>query len=184
MSSASSRYARLADRFTQTLAGIGPAQWDAPTPCEDWAVRDVVTHVVESEGRVLGFVGQSSPPDLPDVASDPAGAWAAVRDTVQAGLDDAETAGKTFEGLSGPTTFEDTVDRFLCADLVIHRWDIARATGQDATIDPQDIADVRATIEGLGDAVRSPGAFGPELTPPDGADEQTALLAFLGRRAW
>jgi hypothetical protein len=31
--------------------------------------------------------------------------------------------------------------------------------------------------------MRGPGAFGPELTPPPGADEQTKLLAFLGREA-
>jgi hypothetical protein len=32
--------------------------------------------------------------------------------------------------------------------------------------------------------MRRPGFFGPELTPPDGADEQTRMLAFLGRAPW
>jgi hypothetical protein len=29
-----------------------------------------------------------------------------------------------------------------------------------------------------------PGFFGPELTPPPDADEQTRWLAYLGRAAW
>lgn len=36
----------------------------------------------------------------------------------------------------------------------------------------------------MGEAMRGPGAFGPELTPPEGADAQTRLLAFVGRRSW
>jgi uncharacterized protein (TIGR03086 family) len=83
----------------------------------------------------------------------------------------------------GESTFEAAADRFLSTDLVVHRWDLGRATGQDVRIDPQDMADVRASMEGLSDKMRGPGAFGPELEPPREADEQTAFLAFFGRQA-
>src|ERR687894_75782 len=54
---------------------------------------------------------------------------------------------------------------------------LGRATGQDVRLDPQDMADVRSSMAGLEDSMRSPGALGPEVTPPPGADEQTAFLA-------
>jgi len=74
------------------------------------------------------------------------------------------------------------VNRFLCFDLVVHGWDLARAQGLDDAIAPDDIARVRAHAEAFGDALRSPGAFGPEVAAPSDADDQARLLAFLGRR--
>ena len=31
---------------TGVLEGVQPDQWDAPSPCEGWTVRDVVNHMV------------------------------------------------------------------------------------------------------------------------------------------
>jgi hypothetical protein len=45
------------------------------------------------------------------------------------------------------------------------------------------MAQVREAMAGLADRMRGPGAFGPELEPPPGADEQAAFLAYFGRRA-
>ena len=75
------------------------------------------------------------------------------------------------------------VDRFLNTDLVVHGWDLARATGQDEQIDQDDVARVEKVSEGFGEGMRSPRAFGPALDPPAGADRQTKLLAWLGRQA-
>jgi uncharacterized protein (TIGR03086 family) len=102
---------------------------------------------------------------------------------VQADLDDPERAGAEFTGFFGTTTFEAAVDRFLNSDLVIHRWDLARATGQDETIDPADAGRVLEGARAFGDAFRSPGACGPEIPVPDDADLQTRLLGFYGRAA-
>ncbi|MGW4485383.1 hypothetical protein ACWEOE_16280 [Amycolatopsis sp. NPDC004368] len=63
-----------------------------------------------------------------------------------------------------------------------HTWDIAHTLGADVRLDP---ATVEAAFGWARDhAVRAPGFFGPELTPPAGSDDQTRLLAFLGRAAW
>jgi hypothetical protein len=45
-----------------------------------------------------------------------------------------------------------------------------------------EVVRVREAAAQFGDALRGPNAFGPEVPAPDGADEQTRLLAFLGRR--
>lgn len=77
------------------------------------------------------------------------------------------------------------VDLIVCGDLVVHIWDLSRATGQDERIEPAEVARTRAAVEYLGeDTLRQPGLYSGALTPPLGADAQTELLAYLGRRAW
>jgi len=51
-------------------------------------------------------------------------------------------------------------------------------------LDPAELQSAKATAEGFGEALRSPNVCGPALDPPAGADEQTKVLAFLGRKAW
>lgn len=51
-------------------------------------------------------------------------------------------------------------------------------------IPPYDGEALRDAAQGFGDALRESGACGPALDPPPDADEQTRLLAFLGRKAW
>jgi uncharacterized protein (TIGR03086 family) len=182
MSEISDRYRRLAGDFADKIANVPDDRWDAPSPCPDWKARDVVQHVVDTQGMFLGFVGKELG-SIPSVDDDPGAAWDAARAKTQRELDDPELAGAEFDGFFGRTRFDEAVDRFLNFDLVVHGWDLARATGLDETIAPDDIARVREKAEGFGDAMRSPQAFGPELEAPPGADEQTRLLAFLGRRA-
>jgi uncharacterized protein (TIGR03086 family) len=99
-------------------------------------------------------------------------------------LRDPDAAGATYESpMLGTTTFADMIDRFISGDLVVHRWDLGTAAGLPITMPADEIARLRANLSGMGDAMRGPGAFGPELEAPDGADEQTRLLAFLGRQA-
>ena len=182
MSAIADRYRRLSDDVAATVAAVPEDGWGAQSPCEDWTARDVVRHLVETSGMFLGFVGRELG-DAPSVEEDPAAAWDHARGRIQAELDDPERATTTFQGFTGETTLEAAVDRFLCTDLVVHRWDLATATGQDVRLDPADMAAVRESMAPMADQMRSPGALGPELTPPPGADEQTAFLAWAGRRA-
>jgi uncharacterized protein (TIGR03086 family) len=182
VSQVSERYARLADAFTTKIASVGPDEWANPSPCEGWTARDVVRHVVSTQTMFLGFVGRSVGDAAPSFDDDPLGAWQAARAAVQRDLEDPERAGAEFEGMLGRSTFESAVDRFLCSDLVVHGWDLARSAGLDEHIEPDEISRVRNQAEAFGDALRSPGAFGPAVDPPPGASEQDQLLAFLGRR--
>jgi uncharacterized protein (TIGR03086 family) len=182
MTEVSKRYARLADAFAAKIDAVPADRWTAPSPCADWTARDVVGHVVSTQGMILGLVGRELG-EIPAVDDDPAPAWAAARAVVQGDLDDPARATTEFEGSMGKMTFEGAVDRFLCVDLVVHGWDLAHAAGLDDHIDAEDVARVRSIAEGFGDAMRSPRAFGPEVEAPAGADDQTRLMAFLGRTA-
>jgi uncharacterized protein (TIGR03086 family) len=171
------RYRRLAGDFARLLDRVADDGWTAPTPCSDWSVAELVDHVISTQGMFRGFVGRANP-ELPE---DRRRAWAEASGLVQADLDDPERAAQTFQGHFGEQTFAAAVDRFLNTDLVIHGWDLARATGQDDRIDPSDVRRVAEVATGFGEAMRGPGAFGPEIEPAADADEQERLLAFLGR---
>ncbi len=183
MSDIADRYRRLAAAFTEKVAAVPPDRWAEQSPCEDWTALDVVRHVVETQGLFLGFVGRDMP-DLPPVDERPLDAWQAAGDVVQGDLDDPDRADEAFDGYFGRTTFAESIDRFVCLDLVIHAWDLARATGIDERLDPEEVRRQLEMTRTFGEVLRSSGVCGPELEPPPGADEQTRLLAFLGRRAW
>jgi uncharacterized protein (TIGR03086 family) len=182
MTEISDRYRRNAEAFAATVAGVPADGWGAPSPCEGWDAREVVRHVVGAHGIFEGLVGRELGP-APSVDDDPAGALAAAVAQVGAELDDPALAGVEFDGFAGRASFAAAVDRFLSTDLVVHRWDLARATGQDETIPTDEVARLWATIDGFDEAsMRGPQAFGPAVEPPEGADDQTRILCFLGRR--
>ena len=180
MSDVADRYRRLADRYTSVVDAVPGDAWDAPSPCEGWTGRQVLEHVAESQH---GFLARF---DLaPDIdGADPTARWAAVRDAMLAALDDPATAGTEYDGMFGRTTFAGTVDGFMSADLVVHAWDIARAAGLDdhEAMPPEEVERLDAQLRGMGDAIRSPGAFGPEVPVPDDAPHQHRFLGYIGRR--
>ncbi|AYY11450.1 TIGR03086 family protein [Actinobacteria bacterium YIM 96077] len=180
MTTTASRFRRVADNLTTRIGSVPDDRWEAPSPCEGWTARDVVQHLVDVLARTPGFVGLSIPPG-PSVADDPVAAWAHVRDAMQEILDDPERANREYDGYFGRTTLAATVDSFVCFDLIVHGWDLARAAGLDETIPPHDVEDAFVLAEQLGDNLRQPGVCGPAVAVADGADRQTKLLAFLGR---
>jgi uncharacterized protein (TIGR03086 family) len=183
MSASADRYRRLAARFTELVNAVPIGGWASKSPCEGWTALDVLRHVVETQLSVLDRVSRL--PDPPLLVDDPVGVWPTVRDLVQGALDAPEVATKGYEGFFGPTTFEATIDQFYSFDVLVHTWDIARATGMPTfeTIPDDEIAAVMASMGGLDATMRQPGILGPQLTVGDDADGQTRFLAFLGRAA-
>ena len=180
MSTPAQRYAAAASRFTALLADVPHPTWAAESPCDGWSAADVLQHVVSTETEFMGQRGVAvgSTDGLAPLA-----AWPLVRAAMQAALDDATVGGGEFDGYFGPTTVAATIDRFYTLDLVIHRWDIATACGlaQHAVLHADEIESARASLVGLEAAMRMPGLFGPEVAVADDADEQTKLLAYIGR---
>jgi uncharacterized protein (TIGR03086 family) len=68
-------------------------------------------------------------------------------------------------------------------DVLIHGWDVAAATGQDRTLDPELVSACWDVVTPQADLLKASGMFGTEVTPPEGADSETRLLALLGRVA-
>jgi uncharacterized protein (TIGR03086 family) len=71
--------------------------------------------------------------------------------------------------------------RFI--DVLIHGWDVAKATGQDSTLDADLVDACRAVVEPQKELLAGSGAFATDVTSAAGAGPQAELLAILGRRA-
>ena len=178
----SDRYRKLAEDFTAKVEAVPSDRWESPSPCEGWTARDVVRHMTGNVDYFFGAIGRERPP-APSVDDDPAGAWASARDAMQAALDDPDVAGTEYDGFFGRTTLEASVNQFMCVDLLVHAWDLARAAGIDERLDADEVHQVFEAVQPLDEVLRAPNAFGPKVEAPADADEQTRLLAFLGRDA-
>ena len=176
------RFDRLADAFAHKIDAVPEDTWGAQSPCEEWTALDVVRHVSGTPGMFYGFIGKEQP-EIPPVEDGPGTAFATMRADMQRLLDDPEVAGTEFDGFFGRSTFENAVDRFLNFDLLVHGWDLARATGLDERMEPADVERLTEAAKQFGDSARAPGVFGPEVQAPAGADAQAKVLAFIGRRA-
>ena len=182
MSARAEAHRRIAGAFTVTVDGVAPAAWDNPAPPQGWVARDVVRHLVEwFPGFLAGAAGITLPAG-PSVDDDPAGAWRAQTDAVQALLDDPATAQQVHDlPHLGTMPLEQAVDMIYTADVFMHRWDLARATGQDETLDAEMCATMLEGMLPMDDVLRRSGQYGPRVDVPDDADVQTKLLAFIGR---
>ena len=89
---AADEHRSVAGVFTDRVRGTDPQAWDNPAPCEGWAARDVVRHLVEWFPAFLKAGAGVELPKGPSVDDDPVAAWATHRDGVQALLDDPATA--------------------------------------------------------------------------------------------
>jgi len=181
MTEISERYRALATELTRRVDAVPADRWDDPSPCPDWSARDVLRHLIDNHRDIPGHAGQS-PTLTGSVDTDPAAAWAEARAAVQSLLGDPERATLSYEGYFGRTSLEATIDKFLGLDLLIHGWDLARATGQDETLPADQVSRVYADALSLGDNLRAGGVCGPVVEVAEDAPEQDRLLAHLGRQ--
>lgn len=169
---------RVAQGFTERVEGV--ADWDAPAPVEGWTARDVVDHLVTWFPAFLAAGGVDLAPG-PSTAGDPVAAWRHHAGAVQ-GLLDGPDADRTFvHPFAGEHPLSTAVDRFYTADVFMHTWDLARASGQDDRLDPDVCAVMLEGMEPIEDLMRGSGQYGPRVPVPDDAPVQDRLLGFVGR---
>jgi uncharacterized protein (TIGR03086 family) len=101
-------------------------------------------------------------------------------------LDDPATVERMFSDRhTGDLPLDQAVDRFYTADVFMHTWDLARASGQDGTLDADLCAELLAGMEPIEELMRSSGQYGPRVPVADEASAQDRMLGFIGRDpAW
>jgi len=185
------RYRRRAEAFEQKVAATKPDQWENQSPCEKWTARDVVDHLVTMHGVMVTPLGRSLDPEA-SVQADPLDAFQRARAAVEEVLADEQLSAQQVDTPAGKMTVADHIDQVVSDDLVLHGWDLARATGQDEAMDPADVEQLwRSTTSVPGEVMeqyRTPGAFGPgvevfgpEVSVSEDAPLQDRLLGFIGR---
>ncbi|HEY7627506.1 MAG TPA: TIGR03086 family metal-binding protein [Ilumatobacteraceae bacterium] len=183
MTEIAERYRTVASGFTAVAALVPEPAWDDPSPCEGWVARDVIRHMVEWIPSFINSATAITVSVEPSVDSDPVAAWQALSDSLQRLLDDPRTAASEFvHEYAGRHTLEAAIAMFILHDVLIHTWDLARATGQDVVLDAEEVQLMLVGIEPMDEILRSSGHFGPRVEISETASDQDRLLAFVGRR--
>lgn len=176
-----------ADALAALIAGTTPDQLDNATPCSEWAVRDLLNHLVGGAHMFAGAFAGSAPaaPDGPvDLLGDDLSAtWQSAADTLAASIDAPGALDNLVPMPWGPTPGA-VVYEILKFDVVMHAWDLARATGQEVVL-PDDLVEGTLAVaqQLISPEMRASGAFGPEVAAPQGAGAIERLAAFTGRAA-
>jgi uncharacterized protein (TIGR03086 family) len=172
----------VAAGFTDRVRNVPDDAWDAPAPVEGWVARDVVRHLV---GWFPPFLADGSGIELepgPSVDEDPVAAWAHHAASVQAVLDDATSAEKVFAHPRLPEMpLPQAISQFYTADVFMHTWDLARATGQDGRLDEDRCRRLFEGMERMDEMLRQSGQYGARVPVRDDADWETKLIGFIGR---
>jgi uncharacterized protein (TIGR03086 family) len=180
-------HAGALDHTRGYVAGIGADQWDTESVCVGWDVHTLLNHVVSGnlwvpelvEGHTIEEVGNRLDGDV--LGGDPLGAYDASSGAAIAAFREEGALERPVGVSYGPVPGAVYCGhRFL--DVLVHGWDLAESTGQDANL-PEDLVEacwevLEPQLEGL----LGSGMFGERVEVPAGSDRQTELLAALGRR--
>jgi uncharacterized protein (TIGR03086 family) len=169
------------------LANVTADQYDLPTPCASWSVRDLINHIV---GGTYYFAAS--------VSGGAGGGAAAIDHTTTDVLADYDAGTQAaLEAFGAPGALDKMVElpfgtipasvfiHIATTDNLTHAWDLAKATGQSTDLDadlPVTLLDAVSPF--LGDALRGADGdrpFGPAMDAPDGASPTDRLAAFMGR---
>ena len=183
-------YAQALDATRKFFAGMGDVKLNAPTPCSKWNVRELISHILYGtvwvedifDGKTVLDVGSKYDGNL-------------LGDNALAAYDDAVMRAKRASVKPGASLQvchlrrgDVTGAEYLTSmftDVFIHGWDLAKSTGQDATLDEKLIVIGYDLAKKSEKRFRSNAAFGEGCVqdPGDGVADQERMLAILGRKA-
>lgn len=177
---------RTVETWTARVDAVTSSEWDAPTPCADWSVRELVNHVVGEDrwtvpliqGQTIADVGDSLDGDL--LGERPVEAAEQAADDAMFVVAKALPDGGSVHLSYGEEDMGEYI-RQLAADHLIHAWDLAAATDGDTALDPELVSEVAGWFSEREEMYRSAGVVGPRVDAAD--DPQSQLLAGSGRSA-
>lgn len=178
--------------FEARLATVKPDHWDRPTPCSDWTVGALVTHVVVGCRMAVALLAGSSADEAFTAArsAPPLGAGDDLMGEFVSAADAQEAAfGK--DGALTRTVHHRVGDmpggqllEFRTSDYVLHTWDLARAVGADEHLDAELVALIWEGMVPMAPMMGKTGQFGagPSGSLGEDAPLQARLLDLSGRR--
>ncbi len=175
----------LVSHLRPVVEGVPDDVMGAPTPCPDWDVRALANHMlgtVEAMRRV--GAGESLDEDDPwGTAGDHMSeGW---RDDLAERLDgfaDAWDSPEAYEGEAmGGKVPKQMIGLMAFAEVLLHGWDLARASGQEVSYDDGVLAAAEAAMGQIGEMGRQQGAFGALVDLPGEPTPLDQVLAQAGR---
>lgn len=184
-----------AQRMADLIRGVPDELLDAPTPCPEYSLGDLIHHL---GGAALAFTGAARK-DIGEVTSQGPSADASrlgddwrtriPRDLVA--LADAWRDPDAWTGMTKAGGIElpgDVAGLVALDELVIHGWDVARSSGQPYDIDRSSLEAVHAFVAQFsepGQEAAREGLFGPAVAVPEDAPLLDRVIGLTGRDpAW
>ncbi|MEU2259344.1 TIGR03086 family metal-binding protein [Streptomyces sp. NPDC019645] len=174
--------AAATERALPVVRGVTDDALTAPTPCPEYDVRALINHLFQV---VVNFQALAARQDT-DFSETPD--RTAERDWRESFADETARLAKAWaepgaeEGTTGSLGLPArTVGHMVLADLTVHAWDLARATGQEYAPDPEVVAELGPAVEEMAPQARRYGAFGEPVSVPADASPFARMLAVTGR---
>ncbi|MFJ4470334.1 TIGR03086 family metal-binding protein [Streptomyces sp. NPDC089424] len=170
-------------------AGVTDEQLDDPTPCPKMAVRNLLGHLLglsvafrDAGRKALGPTTDTDPGQaLPDVGPD----WREELPKVLDELADAWRDPAAWTGMTraGGVDLPGDLAGVIAADeLLIHAWDLARATGRPYAPDPATLrASYGFLLAAAEETDRDGSLFGPVVAVPRDAPLLDRAVGLSGR---
>jgi uncharacterized protein (TIGR03086 family) len=183
--------ARVVRATVDVVCQAGPADLGRPTPCADWTLGELLTHMTaEHHGWVAAAAGdggdlsrwQAGPP-----GADPVREYAAAAARVLAafGADGVLEREFALAELSPSLRFPAAqAISFHFIDYVVHGWDVARSLGVGYELEPDLLAAALPVAKAVPDGeLRKAGAvpFAPGISVPADLSVMDQIVALLGR---
>ncbi|MFD2466215.1 TIGR03086 family metal-binding protein [Amycolatopsis silviterrae] len=168
----------------ELVAGV--SRWDAPTPCPEWTVRELVNHLVLGHrlftGALRGEAGGSLDPRAADVlGDDPVAAYREAVAGLLAAFRQPGALERVVEVPAGTVPGIVAVHLRIVEELV-HGWDLARATGQEPKFEDSLVErEIAFSTAKLGDLPPERSPFAPPVPVAESAPPLDRLVALLGR---
>jgi uncharacterized protein (TIGR03086 family) len=172
-------YRAATDRAVAVVEAVTPDQLEWPTPCSEWSVQQLIDHLVG--GAEYLFAAATGSEAVPSSGA-PGTKYRTCVDRVLSAL---EMPGAMERVCVSPLGFDWSVAEAVAGtffDVLIHTWDLARATGQDERLNADLVQACSAMfLPEMPRRGREAGIVGPEVPLGEGASAQDRLLAAMGR---
>ena len=179
-----------ADAAARTVDNVRPDQFGDFTPCPEWDVRTLLNHLIlwTSYSAERRAHGESVSEELmaKDFAAEPgfAAAYRAQLDRALAAWADPAAWERDLNVMGTPTPAAD-VASLLLAEIVLHAWDLAAATGQSYTVGDKAAEAALTAVAANTELFRQYKGFAEPVPVAADAPVLDRVLALSGRDpAW
>ena len=178
--------AAAAAEDARVVSGVRTDQLTAVTPCPDWDMHALLNHTIlwtafSAERRARD---EPLPDELMnrDFAAEPgfAATYAAQIEKAVAAWSDPQAWERELTVMGSATPAAD-VGALLVAEMVLHGWDIARASGQDYSCPGSVVAATAAAVDANAELFRKYQGFAEPVPVPASAPAFDRVLAASGR---